>query len=491
MKWWKFKRTGVGANTPLARALREGIDNGDLGRRLDALEKGSRRGGFMASPGPSVTTGEEAELVAEALDRLPPRPADGSRYGPDRYPLHALAGLFQQIGSREAGVAMRDVALPKLVAAYDRELARYPTGGDWKTRSDKDREAAERRDPDDDRPVRETPEDQRGNLPFDIIGDLHFILKMFAAYGGEAAIERLIAAARDSRLTGGFLWSVIFRTLGAEDAPAAQTNGPRRVVDALRNPLPTGFTGVAYLDFCNALAHADRLDGPHPFSTEAGVERLRGWLSSSDEEDHSYAHSATAALAFVDRPERGELLALAMDHVDEGVQLEAAYAAAKQGSAGGIRMLADATLERPHLAQMAAQYLQELDRTEAIPPAFLEPQHLAKCEMAAWLNHPQEFGRPPDALELVDDRTLHWPPTNDERRLFVFRYRYDEGTDGEPDVGHGLVGSVTFALFGETTGDLSPEDVLGLHCCWELEGNGDPRAPKQRSAAAGRKLLGI
>ena len=54
-----------------------------------------------------------------------------------------------------------------------------------------------------------------------------------------------------------------------------------------------------------------------------------------------------------------------------------------------------------------------------------------------------------------------------------------------------MVGSVTFALFGETNADLSPEDVYGLHCCWELECNGDDRAPRKRSAAAGRKLLGI
>jgi len=29
-----------------------------------------------------------------------------------------------------------------------------------------------------------------------------------------------------------------------------------------------------------------------------------------------------------------------------------------------------------------------------------------------------------------------------------------------------MVGSVTFALFGETTADLKPEEVYALHCCW-------------------------
>jgi hypothetical protein len=53
-----------------------------------------------------------------------------------------------------------------------------------------------------------------------------------------------------------------------------------------------------------------------------------------------------------------------------------------------------------------------------------------------------------------------------------------------------MYGSVTFALFGESTVDLSAEDAYALHCCWELEVNGDPRAPKKRSVRAGRKLLG-
>jgi hypothetical protein len=31
-----------------------------------------------------------------------------------------------------------------------------------------------------------------------------------------------------------------------------------------------------------------------------------------------------------------------------------------------------------------------------------------------------------------------------------------------------MVGAATFALFGEATADLPPEDIYGLHCCWEL-----------------------
>lgn len=56
-------------------------------------------------------------------------------------------------------------------------------------------------------------------------------------------------------------------------------------------------------------------------------------------------------------------------------------------------------------------------------------------------------------------------------------------------VGLGLVGSVTFALMGETTADLSPEHAYALHCCWELQFKEDPRAPEERSIEEGLKML--
>jgi hypothetical protein len=52
-----------------------------------------------------------------------------------------------------------------------------------------------------------------------------------------------------------------------------------------------------------------------------------------------------------------------------------------------------------------------------------------------------------------------------------------------------MVGSVTFALFGESTADLSVEDVYGLHCAWELKMKEDAHAPVERRAAAGRAIL--
>ncbi len=110
--------------------------------------------------------------------------------------------------------------------------------------------------------------------------------------------------------------------------------------------------------------------------------------------------------------------------------------------------------------------------------------------MCNWLAHPNEFSRPPDGIELFDRRTLYWPPTNDARTVWLFKYRYEPTGDEKEDVGLGMVGgSTTFALFGDTNPDMKPLDAYALHCCFELDFNADKRAPKKRSIAAGLKLL--
>src|SRR5205085_7500326 len=170
---------------------------------------------------------------------------------------------------------------------------------------------------------------------------------------------------------------------------------------------------------------------------------------------------------------------------------KAAWASAYRGGEAGLKYLARMTTDvRSTVA--ARQYLEELGRLELVPNAANEPDFQAMAQMCNWLAHPQEAGRPPDAIDLYDTRELHWPPTDDTRQVWLFRYRYQNAKeDGSDDAGIAMVGSVTFALFSEATADLSPEDVYGLHCCWELECNQDPRAPARRTAAAGRRLLGI
>jgi hypothetical protein len=265
----------------------------------------------------------------------------------------------------------------------------------------------------------------------------------------------------------------------------------KELLDALREPLPAGFAGVAYLDFANTVARHGG-SAPHPFDTARGHALLDAWLSDANEDHFSYAHSAAASLPFVAAAARSNLLARAEAHPDQGVRLEAAWAAAKCGGERGLDTLRAACAD-PRSATAALRYLHELQaesgaRDLSIP--VLSDDFLAMAEMCQWLAHPQEFGRPPAAIVEADARELFWPPTNDRRRLWLFRYEYPpDGNEGEPDTGYGMVGSVTFALFGETTADKRPEEVYALHCAWELEINRDPRAPAERSARAGLELL--
>jgi hypothetical protein len=177
--------------------------------------------------------------------------------------------------------------------------------------------------------------------------------------------------------------------------------------------------------------------------------------------------------------------------------MEGAWASAKLGSSAGVQFLARMCTD-PARGKQAAQYLRELGVEEAIPAQALEPAFQAQLELTAWLAHPEEFGRPPDEIALLDTRELYWPPTRDRRRVWLFQYRYHlsddnkKNADSPPhryDVGVGMVGSIAFSLIGETNPEMLPEDIYALHCCWELEHCRDPNAPAERSIEVGRKLL--
>lgn len=413
----------------LRKAIREGLALGDLNAAL------ARVADFEIHDRDDAEA--LADLIAEHGDELLVASPSSAT------PLHTVLGLFQQIDTEEAFLILYERGLPGLRSLFDRLI---------------------------DSPDAETHAD-----------DLMFLTKILVLYRGGEDVDRVASAARSPMLRDRSLWSVIFETLD-EGHPLRQP-----ILEAFREPLPDGFAGIAYLDFANALAREEPID--HPFDTAEGRVRLEALLIDPDESRHSYAHSAAAALPFIADPPRGRLLALGLDHPAGRVQLEAAWASAKIGSRAGIDFLARACLD-VKISGVATAYLEELGELNAIPARAKNPDFVAVAEMCRWLAHPMEYGRAPDDAELIDARTLAWPPANEPRRLWLVKYRYDGGLpDGSDDVGVGLVGSITFALFGETTADLPPEDVYALHCCWELEVENDPRAPRQRSIAAGRELL--
>lgn len=395
----------------------------------------------------SIKTADEAELVVRLLKLfpLPPHSYAARAVGS---PLHDVLAWMQGGKDKDVVAVFRELGGPELLRIFDET-------------------------------IRVAPADDKSRAKSDLL----FLLKIVCKYAPEGGLERLVTAVRSPLLKDGYLWSVIFNIVSNDGHPWQID-----IVEALRDPLPYGFSAVAYLDLSNAVARSGKL-ARHPFDTEAGLALLQGWLLDKDEERSSYGHSAAASIPFLSPEAREKVQALADQHRDRGVQLEAAWAAAACGEERGYQTLEAACLV-PQEASAAMHYLTELGAEDRIPLQAKSDDFKAISEMCQWLAHPMELGSPPHEIRQVDTRELFWPPTNDRRKLWVFRYEYPP-RDGksEPEIGHGMVGSVTFALFGESTPDLSAEQIYGLHCSWELEKNRDARAPQKRTVEAGVQIL--
>ncbi len=396
-----------------------------------------------------LTTAAEAEAVCRALDSS--RLYDADAFGEPV--LFRLMTLFQSVphGRGPAADVFREQGLPRV-----REIVRAALDHQVRAKRADEAAALHRRK-----------------------ADL-FAVKILAMYRHPGDGRFIVEAARSERLCEGYLWEVIFQVLGDEHPEAAV------VFESLRDPLPRGSAGAEYLAFANALMLGGKIT-QHPFESAPGIGRLAAYLRDHDPENYDQAVPAAAAIAFVDPSARPALLAAAQAHPYRLVRWEAAWALAKTGSEAGRQQLI-AFARDPRSATRAIGYLEELGLEHLLPPEARDPNFIAMAEMCDWLMHPMEFGRAPDEIALYDTRELDWPPTGDRRRLWLFKFGYEPWDGEDAEQGIGLVGSVTFAL-RDTRPDLPPEDVYGLHCCWELQQNGDPRVPELPSAAVGRTLL--
>lgn len=353
--------------------------------------------------------------------------------------LHTITAFFQQVERAAVGHAMLDHVMSHMFRLYD-HYCEYPKVDE---------------------------------------STAMFMVKIFAMTRTFDGTVRVIEAI--PRWPDAYLWSMTFRNYESDHSYTGD------LLTALAGTLPTQFSAVAFLDLCNSLARSKQIE-QHPFDSAEGRKRLKAWLQSTNPDEFSYAFSATAALPFLSTRGRPELFERAMAHPDMNVRMEAAWGMAHSGDQAGVRYLLRQCMD-VNYTLLAQEYLNELELGERIPEAVYSVDFYATAQMSRWLQHPSEFGRVPDRLDMFDKRTLYWPPTKDTRTVWLFKYTY--GTGKKADVGIGMVGSITFALFGETNATMAPEDIYALHCCWELEAEDDPRAPKKRSIAAGRKLLGL
>lgn len=386
-----------------------------------------------------IQSAEDAAAIAAVASRWSSFDEAGKRSL-----FRSILGLFQQVDSQEAFETLAEQGLPHVREAFDAMVAQPPSA-------------------------------QRSE-------DLVFAVKILVLYHDPRDLPRIAAAARDSSLDDETLWSVIFESIG-EGYPLQN-----ELLEALREPLPQRSAGIAYLDWVNGVVAGESV--VHPFDTAAGRSMLGEWLGNNGRDVHSPARSAASALPFL-RPESSrDLVRLAQEHPLPDVRLNGMLAAAKHGDRSTVDELVKACLD-PRTSATAVRHLESLGELNAIPARAKNPDFMAAAEMCRWLSHPLEFGCPPDDVELLDRRMLFWPPANEPRTLWLVRFRYHaESPTGVEETGIGLVGSITFALFGEVGWETPPADVYALHCCWELDVEQDPRAPAERSVAAGRELLG-
>lgn len=418
--------------SPIAAAIQKGLQARDLNAALEELDE------------VRLSTAAEAHAVAQALLRIEGWPVEAQIDAVD-----ALCRLMQGVNSREAVDGLVREAMTRLAARFE-------------TLRRREAKTCDR---------------------------LLFALKIMALFQYVAAVPLIVSAIRDEFCIGSFWWSVVFGSM--EHCREMRVQVCRQLTD----PLPRGFAAVAFLDMANGTWINDTphvAEVLHPFDSEEGSERLESWLTSSSPDEFSYALSATAALPFISSPRREQLLALAMDHPDAGIQVEAAWASAKIGSESGI-MLLQRYCTDANTAIRAARLLQELGREEALPPLMQDPEFVATATMCQWLSHPSECGRAPDRIEVVEQRELYWPPIADRTTLFLFCFEYDASDaarDGES--GFGLVGGLTpWSFFSLVKPDWRREDMIALHCSWESRLNESAIAdkPEDYSVDHGHMLL--
>lgn len=312
--------------------------------------------------------------------------------------------------------------------------------------------------------------------------DLLYGMKLLALLGQRTGVDCILRVLRAEFEADSWFWTIVFEPFAMGHPEAS------RLFDELAEPLPEEFVGIALLDTANEACRENNIER-HPFDSDAGVKRLREYLTGESE---SYAHSACGALPFIDHADRDGLLEIGSKHADGGVRIEASWAMAKLGRQTGFDAIAQACLD-PNRATQAMHYLEELGREDLVPSPAREPDFVAMAAMCNWLSHPNEFGEPPNAIELFDKRTIYWPPTGDTREMRIFKYRYEPNGDWreEIDEGVGLVGSITFALFGDTDPSMDPKDIYGRHCCWELRMEEDERVAEDgdNDAELGWRLI--
>lgn len=287
------------------------------------------------------------------------------------------------------------------------------------------------------------------------------LLSSLASTDDVAAADLIISAVNQAVLADNYRWNGVFRTYDDEHS---QTE---HFMTKFAEHPPASFAGVLLLDAVNQL-FLDEWEGTNPFNSPKGVVAFKTWLESKNPDDFSRAHSAALGAAFIDPKLRTEVLPLALQHPDQAVRMEGAWADVKTGGSHGLVLLTQACLDL-HQSDRAQGYLKELKHEQDIPREAMEPAFAAQAAMSRWLQHPNELGDIPKSIEVYDHKKLFWPPDGEQREIWLIKFTYQFKDDAAPKTGYGCVGSMTWSSFEEYPTPPKPEELYLRHCTLEME----------------------
>lgn len=259
-------------------------------------------------------------------------------------------------------------------------------------------------------------------------------------------------------------------------------------VQALAKHLPPGRACLAFLNLCDYLAETQQYL-PHAFNGPMGMEKLKSYLHPQSNRPLEFAQAAIRSSVLLEAPNREIVLDLANQHPEPSIAFLASVTRATLGDSQEITSLVErcSDVHRSYETQLK---LKEIGMESLIPAAAQQPEFLALAQTSHWLAFQSELHRAPDRMKLLETRELFWLPRHQPCQLFIVKYEYDQPV-GESKIVDGIVltGSITHSLIGETNTQMDAADILGLHCCWELEALHDPLAPRNRNAKMGRNML--
>jgi hypothetical protein len=83
-------------------------------------------------------------------------------------------------------------------------------------------------------------------------------------------------------------------------------------------------------------------------------------------------------------------------------------------------------------------------------------------KMLDWIEHPMEFNKKPDSIEIFDERDLSWPTKQPERCALV-KFRVDD------DEYIGFTGPITWCFIGIDFSKMSIDSLYETYCGWHIE----------------------